>query len=178
MVLAGIADPGNAGTVLRTADAAGAVAVVFPDGSVDPYNGKCVRASAGSLFHLSLVRGGTAEAAVAALRQAGLAVLAADAYGADDLDELADSGGLPPGPPGCSAPRRTACRPSWRRPRTRGSGCRSTAAPRALTWLRPRRCACTLRPEHSVGTLMNVSRSRFVNLMRSFTQPAGGGLRG
>jgi TrmH family RNA methyltransferase len=53
-VLAGIADPGNAGTVLRTADAAGAAAVVFPDGSVDPYNGKCVRASAGSLFHVEL----------------------------------------------------------------------------------------------------------------------------
>ena len=94
VVLAGIADPGNAGTVLRTADAAGAVAVVFPDGSVDPYNGKCVRASAGSLFHLSLVRGGTAEAAVAALRQAGLAVLAADAHGAEDLDDLAESGRL------------------------------------------------------------------------------------
>ena len=46
-MLAGIADPGNAGTVLRTADAAGAAAVVFPDASVDPYNGKCVRASAG-----------------------------------------------------------------------------------------------------------------------------------
>jgi RNA methyltransferase, TrmH family len=93
-VLAGIADPGNAGAVLRTADAAGAAAVVFPDGSVDPYNGKCVRASAGSLFHLGLVRGGTADATVAALRQAGVAVLAADAYGAEDLDDVAESGRL------------------------------------------------------------------------------------
>lgn len=93
-VLAGVADPGNAGTVLRTADAAGAAAVVFPDGSVDPYNGKCVRASAGSLFHLAVVRGGTAEAAVSELRRAGLAVLAADAHGAEDLDDLADSGRL------------------------------------------------------------------------------------
>ena len=58
VVLAGIADPGNAGTVLRTADAAGADAVVFPEGTVDPYNGKCVRASAGSLFHVDVVRGG------------------------------------------------------------------------------------------------------------------------
>src|SRR5262245_50610025 len=56
VVVAGIADPGNAGTILRVADAAGADAVVFADHSVDPYNGKCVRASAGSLFHLSLVR--------------------------------------------------------------------------------------------------------------------------
>ena len=94
VVLAGIADPGNAGTVLRTADAAGADVVVFPDGSVDPYNGKGVRASAGSLFHVSVVRGGSAGEAVAALRAAGLTVLAADAHGAADLDELLDAGRL------------------------------------------------------------------------------------
>jgi TrmH family RNA methyltransferase len=94
VVLAGVADPGNAGTVLRTADAAGASAVVFPDGAVDPYNGKCVRASAGSLFHLDIVRGGSPSAAVAAIRQAGLTVLAADPHGATDLDHLADSGAL------------------------------------------------------------------------------------
>jgi len=51
-LLANVRDPGNAGTVLRAADAAGADAVIFSDASVDPYNGKCVRASAGSLFHL------------------------------------------------------------------------------------------------------------------------------
>jgi TrmH family RNA methyltransferase len=89
-VLAGIADPGNAGTVLRTADAAGASAVVFTEGSVDPYNGKCVRASAGSLFHVDIVRGGSPEDTVRALRGAGLTVLAADAHGTADLDELAD----------------------------------------------------------------------------------------
>ena len=94
VVLAGIADPGNAGTVLRTADAAGAGAVVFPDGSVDPYNGKCIRASAGSLFHVPLVRGGTPEEAVNALRASGLAVYAADAHGGHDLDDLADDGRL------------------------------------------------------------------------------------
>ena len=48
-------DPGNAGTILRTADASGAGAVVFAGDSVDPYNGKAVRASAGSLFHLEVV---------------------------------------------------------------------------------------------------------------------------
>lgn len=93
-VLAGVSDPGNAGTVLRTADAAGASAVVFPDGSVDPYNGKCVRASAGSLFHVDIVRGSMAERAVRTLRGAGLTVLAADVHGAVDLDEYADAGGL------------------------------------------------------------------------------------
>ena len=54
-VLAEIRDPGNAGTVLRTADAAGAGAVIFAGDAVDPYNGKCVRASAGSLFHVDVV---------------------------------------------------------------------------------------------------------------------------
>jgi TrmH family RNA methyltransferase len=93
-VLAGISDPGNAGTVLRTADAAGAAAVVFPDGSVDPYNGKCVRASAGSIFHLDLVRGGDPAEVVGTLRTGGLLVLAADAHGERDLDDLAASGAL------------------------------------------------------------------------------------
>jgi RNA methyltransferase, TrmH family len=94
VVLAGIADPGNAGTVLRTADAAGAGAVVFTDQSVDVYNGKCVRSSAGSLFHLDVVRGGAAERVLAELHAAGLQVLAADLRGAADLDQLADTDAL------------------------------------------------------------------------------------
>ena len=52
VVLHDVRDPGNAGTILRTADAAGADAVYFTGDSVDPYNGKCVRATAGSLFHV------------------------------------------------------------------------------------------------------------------------------
>lgn len=93
-VLVEVRDPGNAGTVLRTADAAGADAVVFVGNAVDPYNGKCVRASAGSLFHLDVVRASDPEAVVAALRAAGLAVLAATGHGETDLDDLIDSGGL------------------------------------------------------------------------------------
>lgn len=93
-VLAEIRDPGNAGTVLRTADAAGAGAVVFAGDAVDPYNGKCVRASAGSLFHVDVVRAPDPAAAVAAIRERGVRVLAATGYGDTDLDELADSGGL------------------------------------------------------------------------------------
>ena len=54
-------DPGNLGTVLRTAEAAGVGGVVCCDGSVDPYNPKCVRASAGSLFHVPVVAGGRPE---------------------------------------------------------------------------------------------------------------------
>ncbi|SCG59745.1 RNA methyltransferase, TrmH family [Micromonospora echinaurantiaca] len=93
-VLAEIRDPGNAGTVLRTADAAGAGAVVFAGDAVDPYNGKCVRASAGSLFHVDVVRAADPSAVVAALRDAGLTVLATTGYGEDDLDDLADAGRL------------------------------------------------------------------------------------
>jgi TrmH family RNA methyltransferase len=93
-VLAGIRDPGNAGTVLRTADAAGAAAVVFAGDAVDPYNGKCVRASAGSLFHVDVVRDRDPAAVVAALRGAGVAVFATTGYGDADLDDLADAGEL------------------------------------------------------------------------------------
>ncbi|WP_232075235.1 TrmH family RNA methyltransferase [Phytohabitans suffuscus] len=93
-VLAGIRDPGNAGTVLRTADAAGAGAVVFAGDAVDPYNGKCVRASAGSLFHVDVVRSPDPVAAVEAIRGRGVAVLAATGYGDTDLDDLADTGRL------------------------------------------------------------------------------------
>ncbi|MEV5693247.1 TrmH family RNA methyltransferase [Micromonospora globbae] len=93
-VLAEIRDPGNAGTVLRTADAAGAGLVVFAGDAVDPYNGKCVRASAGSLFHVDVVRAPDPAQVVGALRAAGLAVLATTGYGEDDLDDLADAGRL------------------------------------------------------------------------------------
>jgi len=86
-LLANVRDPGNAGTVLRTADAVGAQAVVFADASVDPYNGKCVRASAGSLFHLPVVAGVRLEQAVAAMRGAGLRILAADGQAGRSLDD-------------------------------------------------------------------------------------------
>ncbi|MGI5156683.1 TrmH family RNA methyltransferase [Microbispora sp. CA-102843] len=88
-ILAHVRDPGNAGTVLRTADAAGADSVVFTDASVDPYNGKCVRASAGSLFHLPVVTGTPVADAVRHAREAGLRVLAADGAGTRTLDEVA-----------------------------------------------------------------------------------------
>jgi RNA methyltransferase, TrmH family len=88
VVLANVRDPGNAGTILRTADAAGASGVIFAAASVDPYNSKCVRSSAGSIFHLPLVTGISVIAAVSALRAAGLAVLAADGSAKLGLDRL------------------------------------------------------------------------------------------
>jgi RNA methyltransferase, TrmH family len=93
-VLAHVRDPGNAGTVLRTADAAGSQAVIFTDASVDPYNAKCVRASAGSLFHLPVVVGPRFDAVLPALKDAGLAVFAADGGGTLSLDAALDSGRL------------------------------------------------------------------------------------
>ena len=86
-LLANVRDPGNAGTVLRTADAAGAHAVVFADASVDPYNGKCVRASAGSLFHLPVAAGARVDDAVVTLREAGLRIVAADGRAGRSLDD-------------------------------------------------------------------------------------------
>lgn len=91
-VLAHARDPGNAGTVIRTADAAGADAVLLTGDSVDPYNGKCVRASAGSLFHLPVSIGGRVEDDLPALRAAGLRVLAADGHSDLDLDRATDEG--------------------------------------------------------------------------------------
>jgi RNA methyltransferase, TrmH family len=86
VVLASVRDPGNAGTVLRTADAAGADGVIFAAASVDPYNSKCVRASAGSLFHLPVVAGHELDDALSGLRAAGLRVLAADGNATSVLD--------------------------------------------------------------------------------------------
>lgn len=93
-ICADVRDPGNAGTVVRTADAAGADAVVLAGDSVDAYNPKTVRATAGSLFHLPLAVERDAPAAVAAGRDVGLTVLAADGAGEDDLDDLVDAGAL------------------------------------------------------------------------------------
>lgn len=87
VVLDGIGDPGNAGTIIRTADAAGADGVVFLHGSVDPYNPKAVRSSTGSVFHLPIVTGvGVAD--LARVADAGLQLLAADVHASVPLDDV------------------------------------------------------------------------------------------
>lgn len=90
-LLARVRDPGNAGTVVRVADAAGADAVVVAGDAVEATNPKVVRSTAGSLFHLPVVSGVPVPDAVAALREAGLTVLAADGAGDLDLDDLQDA---------------------------------------------------------------------------------------
>jgi RNA methyltransferase, TrmH family len=92
VLLASVRDPGNAGTVLRTADAAGAGGVIFSSACVDAYNGKCVRASAGSIFHLPVVTGTGVSEAVGQLREAGITVLAADGRAGESLDDIAPRG--------------------------------------------------------------------------------------
>jgi RNA methyltransferase, TrmH family len=75
VVCSDVRDPGNAGTLIRTADAAGADGVVCCDGTVDPYNPKTVRASAGSVFHLPIVAGGEVDSVIEGLRGFGLRTL-------------------------------------------------------------------------------------------------------
>ncbi len=91
IVLDAVTDPGNAGTVIRTADAAAAAGVVLTTGSVDPHNGKVVRSTAGSLFHVPVVSEVTIDEVIESAARQGraLAVLAAD--GDEDLFEAADA---------------------------------------------------------------------------------------
>ncbi|WP_330181811.1 RNA methyltransferase [Nocardia sp. NBC_01503] len=86
----GMSDPGNAGTLIRVADAVGANGVVLAGDSVDPHNGKCVRASAGSVFHLPIARERDADQVLTALESAGITILATTAKGEVDLDEADD----------------------------------------------------------------------------------------
>jgi TrmH family RNA methyltransferase len=80
-------EPGNAGTLIRLADAMGADAVVLAGHSVDPYNGKCLRASAGSIFALPVLELTDTAALIDALKTAGLQVLATTLDGDLSLDD-------------------------------------------------------------------------------------------
>jgi TrmH family RNA methyltransferase len=84
-VMADVRDPGNAGTVIRTADAAGAEGVLLAGSSVDLYNSKTIRASVGSVFHLPVALAPDPADAVRSAQEAGLVVLAADGAGEVDL---------------------------------------------------------------------------------------------
>jgi TrmH family RNA methyltransferase len=88
VVLVDVRDPGNAGTVLRTADAAGVDSVVFSGESVDPYNPKTVRASAGSLFHVPFAVEPDPLALAASLRDGGYRTLAAVVRDGEDYAAL------------------------------------------------------------------------------------------
>ncbi len=82
-----LSDPGNAGTVIRIADSVGADGVILAGDTVDPHNGKCVRASAGSIFHVPIARHRDIGDTLDTLAAAGIAVLATAANGEVDLDD-------------------------------------------------------------------------------------------
>ncbi len=107
-----IREPGNAGTVIRIADAMGAAAVILAGRSVDPCNGKCLRASTGSIFAIPVVVAPDVGAAIADLRAAGLQVLATAVDGEmalDDADRL-----LAEPTAWLFGPKHTGCRPRSR----------------------------------------------------------------
>jgi TrmH family RNA methyltransferase len=107
LVLVDVRDPGNAGTVIRTAEAAGAGGVVCCDGSVDLFNPKTVRASAGAVFHVPVVSGGDAVEVLDTLgawglRRFGTVMRTGTDYAAADLTRAValvlgnEAHGLPP----------------------------------------------------------------------------------
>jgi TrmH family RNA methyltransferase len=89
-ILEEVRDPGNAGTIIRAADAAGADGVIFSGRSVDLYNPKVVRATTGSLFHLPVAVGVELEAVIERAHTAGMQVIAADIKGSDLLTARRD----------------------------------------------------------------------------------------
>ena len=88
LVAVAVSEPGNAGTLIRLADAMGADAVVLAGHSVDPYNGKCLRASAGSIFSLPVLEVADTEDLIAALQGIGVRVLATTLDGETSLDDV------------------------------------------------------------------------------------------
>ena len=92
-VLHRVKDPGNVGNIIRSADAAGASAVILTAESVDPFNPKVVRATTGSVFHIPIVSGVELAEVVSGLTAAGVTVCATEAQG-DSIFELAQSDGL------------------------------------------------------------------------------------
>ena len=133
-VLFSVRDPGNAGTILRSADAAGGDAVVFSEASVDVYNPKAVRSSAGSVFHVPVVRDAGIAETVDAMRARGMAVYAMGTSG--DARCTTSTSGSPR--PSSSGTRRGGF-PTRSLPwPTAWFGCRSRARPSRSTWPPPR----------------------------------------
>ena len=92
VILDGVQDPGNAGTILRAAEAFGATGVVFLKGAVNPYNPKCLRASAGSIFRVPLTTGLDESLLAAALEQRKIEMFALSSQGGRDVAECNLSG--------------------------------------------------------------------------------------
>jgi len=91
LAIAGIQDPGNLGTMLRSAEAFGACGVVLGEGTANPFNSKVVRASAGSVFRLPIVRVNLADA-LSSLRQHGIRLFATSSHKGSPLHEIKFAG--------------------------------------------------------------------------------------
>jgi TrmH family RNA methyltransferase len=85
LILAGLQDPGNLGTILRSAEAFGADGVIALPGTVSAWNPKAVRASAGSVFRLPLIYASVTEC-FTNLREAGIRILTTTVHGAEPVD--------------------------------------------------------------------------------------------
>lgn len=85
VVCDGIQDPGNLGTIIRTASAAGCSAVITSPDSADVYNSKTVRSTGGALFHIPVISGENMEDAVNSLASSGFKVFCAEPSGGKDL---------------------------------------------------------------------------------------------
>lgn len=92
VVLEAVSDPGNVGTIIRTSDAVGAAGVVLTPECADVHNGKVVRSTAGSLFHLPVVSGVSVDDVAAAARAAGRPIVATSGDADADLFEAAAAG--------------------------------------------------------------------------------------
>jgi len=93
-LLANVRDPGNVGTVVRSADAAGADAVIISSESVDPWSPKAVRSSTGSLWHLPVIADVDLPSVITELKARGLQILAADGNASRTLEEVEQEGKL------------------------------------------------------------------------------------
>jgi RNA methyltransferase, TrmH family len=93
IVAAGLQDPGNLGTLIRSTEAFGATGLVATEGTVDPYNPKVLRASAGSLFRLPVVKA-KAASAIAAMKERGLRILATSSHKSIPVQEADLTGPL------------------------------------------------------------------------------------
>ena len=94
VVLDQVSDPGNVGTISRTCDAVGAAGGTLTPGCADPYSGKVVRSTAGSIFHIPVLTGAVIDTVLHAARTAGRAVLALAGEGGSSLYSL-PTGDLP-----------------------------------------------------------------------------------
>jgi RNA methyltransferase, TrmH family len=109
-VIVGLQDPGNLGTILRSAEAFGSAGVVLGEGTVSPFNAKAIRASAGSLFRLPVIvlkRAGEVEAVMAKFRAQGVRLISTSSHQGTPLDHapLAGPSAILIGSEGSGLPR-------------------------------------------------------------------------